>query len=54
MHFHVALVQKRQEHVQKKCHARAKLLFSLLNLLFLVAIASLDLKVPTDVVEVNF
>ena len=34
----------------KKCDARAKLLFCLLNLLFfhvLVAVASLDLKDPT-------
>ena len=29
-------------------HARAKLLFSLLNLLFLVAVGSLNLKVPND------
>ena len=34
-HFHVTVVQKRERNVQKKRDARAKLLFCLLNLLFL-------------------
>ena len=33
-HVHVVVVQKRERNVQKKCDARAKLLFCLLNLLF--------------------
>ena len=37
----------------KKCDARAELLFCLLNLVFLDNVASLDLKVPIDVVDVN-
>ena len=52
-HFHVVVVQKQQRNVQKKCDARAKLLFCLLNQFYsfyyfdvLVAVASLDLKVP--------
>ena len=49
-HFHVVVMQKRQI-CPKTCEASAKLLFFLLNLLFfdcLVAIASLDRKVPID------
>ena len=45
--FQVVVVQRR-----KKCDARAKLLFCLLNLLFvdvLVALASLDLTVPIEI-----
>ena len=33
-HFHVVVVQKRETNVQKKCDARAKLLFCLLNFSF--------------------
>ena len=36
----------------KKCDARAELLFCLLNLMFRDTVASLDLKVPIDVVDV--
>ena len=37
----------------KKCDARAELLFCLLNLMFRDTVASLDLKVPIDVVELT-
>ena len=52
-HFHVAVVQKRQRNVCDACDARAELLFCLLNLMFRDTVVSLDLKVPTDVVDVN-
>ena len=49
-HFHVVVVQKRERNVQKKCDARAKLLFCLKNpivfLTFSSPSASLDRKVP--------
>ena len=48
-HFHVVVVQKRQGNVQKRCDARAKLLFCILTILFLdviVAVASLNLRAP--------
>ena len=47
-HFHVVVAQKRQKNAQKKCDARAKLLFFLLKLLFfivLVEVGLLDLKI---------
>ena len=34
-HFHIVVVQKRERNIQKKCDARAKLLFCFSNLLFL-------------------
>ena len=50
-HFYVVVVQKRERNVQKKCDARAKLLFSYKTycfffLTFSSPSASLDLKVP--------
>ena len=52
-HFHVVVVQKQERNVQKKCDARAKLLFCFLKpIVFvdvLVAVASLNLKVPSDI-----
>ena len=52
-HFHVVVVQKQPKKCRKKCDARAKLLFCLLNQFYpfyyfdvLVAVASLDVNVP--------
>ena len=54
-HFHVVVVQKRQRNVQKSTMYARSYCFAYQTFFYvLVAIASLDLKVPIDVLDVIF
>ena len=54
-HFHVVVLQKRQRNVQKSTMYARSYCFAYQTFFFyvLVAIASLDLKVPIDVLDIN-
>ena len=53
-HFHVVVVQKRQRNVQKSTMYARSYCFAYQTFFYvLVAVASLDLKVPIDVLDIN-
>ena len=53
-HFHVVVLQKRQRNVQKSTMYARSYCFAYQTLFYvLVAVASLDLKVPIDVLDIN-
>ena len=53
-HFHVVVLQKRQRNVQKSTMYARSYCFAYQTFIYvLVAIASLDLKVPIDVLDIN-
>ena len=53
-HFHVVVLQKRQRNVQKSTMYARSYGFAYQTFFYvLVAIASLDLKVPIDVLDIN-
>ena len=53
-HFHVVVVQKRQRNVQKSTMYARSYCFAYQTFFYvLVAVASLDIKVPIDVLDIN-